>query len=491
LYVVLSGTTNKTAAVQDACMDSPTSMECSQGLAFVRAAAAMFAISGSYLGLGAVALAFTLVLVVDEHPKGREPAVRDATLLLFSGGSVIALLSLVWGYRDAVRVFNGTSLGVWAFLVKEGALWWALGGVAVGVSAAVALLILGAYATSICRVIFGVALVLYTAGPVYWYLVVQGTAAGGRSTGQSVVAQFMLGWVMTSVGFFTFWLPQLVGFRDRQAFRPSGWHAKWKGPLPPMRAMSKENSTPSAASSDTGGAPNARLISPELDVKVGDVRLRVREQGSKHWHEFSVIVASASILVALVLAWRIIQIRHFGLLFVTSVAIITASGAAVALAYYSIQVGTLLTFGPLRAAQVFASFVIATAQLSLFLWPAHTLGRAGIETPTMLADLRQWLLFFALFAASGALANWHAARIRIREGLERVSRQYESAQLRDRRSAMVAGLVSIICWLVSLRLLTTGLLLGIVISGIGSLVGIASQAQAVSDLSEELERLAG
>src|SRR5690348_13440959 len=130
------------------------------------------------------------------------------------------------------------------------------------------------------------------------------------------------------------------------------------------------------------------------------VRERVASQSHDHWHEFSVIVASADIVLALVLLGRVTSRMHADRVHVVSIGIAFASILATVLAYYSIQVGILFVFGPLGLSEVLTSFLVVAAQLGLFLWPAHVLG-----TLAQLHGLRHWLLLFALFAFAGPLAN--------------------------------------------------------------------------------------
>jgi hypothetical protein len=228
LYVVLSGTVTKIGAVASACSANPPNIDvCQPGLSFIWSAAAMFAISGSYLGLGAVALTFTLVAVVNEHPKGSEKSVRDAMLLFYVAGSSIAVLALIWGYRDATWVFQLRRMHVIDYLTAEGGAYWLLGGLIVGYSAAIghAAAAIGHVATSATgySTIARYTIISTTSGfvllPVLWFLVVQGTAPGEHPIGVAILSQVMLAWTATVVTFLTIWLPQMTASRNWSARR--------------------------------------------------------------------------------------------------------------------------------------------------------------------------------------------------------------------------------------------------------------------------------
>ncbi len=118
---------------------------------------------------------------------------------------------------------------------------------------------------------------------------------------------------------------------------------------------------------------------PSPDDRHGDplqrVRERVEDQAHDHWHEFAVIVASADVLLALVLCGRLLMTAHPDYVTGLATAVAITSTVAAMFAYYAIQVGILFVAGPLRFLEVLVSFLIAAAQLALFLWPAHVLGR--------------------------------------------------------------------------------------------------------------------
>jgi hypothetical protein len=242
-----------------------------------------------------------------------------------------------------------------------------------------------------------------------------------------------------------------------------------------------------ADSERTGHRASSRSGPPlSVDAAIAEVVLRTRNQGSSHWHEFSVIVAGANILLGLVLAGKVVRLGHFDLVTLASAGIALASAMAVTLAYYSIQVGTLLIFGPLHLTQVLSSFLIAGAQLALFLWPTHVIANGSSGTISAFRGLRQWLIFFAIFAFSAIVANIDAARVRRREGVSGIFKKYESAQRRDRKAALISGSVALIFWLVSLNRLTVGLFLGVVSCATAALLGTASQSRTVAGLMDEL-----
>lgn len=201
--------------------------QCHDQYTTVQSAAAMFAIGGSYLALGAIALVFTLTLAADEyHPRGERPAVRDATLFFFCAATLISLLCVVWGYRDAVWVIQEVRLPAHVYLFSHYAAWWGLAGLLMGSGIAVVshrLLVRRVRRIEFNEVrnmawlrysMIGVVL-LYIASPVLWYLMIQGTQPGERPVGSNLLTQVMFAWVTVSIGFFTYWLPHFSGTRER------------------------------------------------------------------------------------------------------------------------------------------------------------------------------------------------------------------------------------------------------------------------------------
>jgi hypothetical protein len=217
-------------------------------------------------------------------------------------------------------------------------------------------------------------------------------------------------------------------------------------------------------------------MAAERSDPFGPVRERIEGQAHGHWHEFSVIVASANVLLALVLYGRILTTAHANQVTFFAVAIALASTLAAMFAYYSIQIGILLVFGPLRLAEVVVSFMIAGVQLALFLWPTHVLGQQWNSAGAELRSLRQWLGFFALFAFAGPLANWYAARARRLRRPELMIPRFERRQLIDRVAGFIScGLVAG-CWIGSFRCLTPALIVGLVVAVGGLAIGTADQA---------------
>ncbi|MGC9665082.1 hypothetical protein ACNTMW_00835 [Planosporangium sp. 12N6] len=213
------------------------------------------------------------------------------------------------------------------------------------------------------------------------------------------------------------------------------------------------------------------------DDALSRVRERIENHTRDHWHEFAIIVASANTLLALTLFGRIFVRGHADRIGYLSIGIAIASTTAAILAYYSIQIGSILLFGPLHLPGVLVSFLIAAAQLALFLWPTHVLGTQWPSALAELKSLRHWLLCYAIFALAAPLASWHAATVRKREVPKLVVKAYETGQRIDRKSACVAGMVVCLCWALSFRLLLPAVIFGIAAAVISSIMGIASQTR--------------
>jgi hypothetical protein len=237
------------------------------------------------------------------------------------------------------------------------------------------------------------------------------------------------------------------------------------------------------------GAPQPPLPVPELGLTDGTadrIRERLREQARSHWLEFAAIVAGANVVLALVLLGRIAVGGHSPGVTAVSAGIAAASMLAVVLAYYSLQVGALMVFGPLRWTQVVASFLIAATQSALLLWPAHVLGSESRAGTAQLRELRHWLLFYAAFAVVAALTNWYQAGLRPGLGLPRSLARYEDAQRRDRIGAFVCAAVVTTCWVASAWLLLPALVAGIGCAAYGSTCAITSQARISERLPADL-----
>jgi hypothetical protein len=165
---------------------------------------------------------------------------------------------------------------------------------------------------------------------------------------------------------------------------------------------------------------------------------------------------------------------------------------AAVLAYYSIQIGSLLIFGPVRLTQVLVSFLITATQLSLFLWPSHVLklvsdaGQGGTVPPSASSLLRHWLLFYAGFAFAAALASADAALSRMRHRVGTNMRYYLAAQRRDRIAATASGTIALLFWALSYKYLAFSLVAGISVTIIASVVGLVSQARVAVTLHAAL-----
>jgi hypothetical protein len=178
------------------------------------------------------------------------------------------------------------------------------------------------------------------------------------------------------------------------------------------------------------------------------------DQAASHWREFSVIIASGSLGLAIVVA---------GLLWTSSADIgtrvliaglLSASIAAFALAYYSIQVGAVLLYGELTFWEVAASFVIAGSQLAMPLWLGHVLRRhPEVDTVTeVLPAAGHWFALYACFTAAGTFANKYEARRRARVRLlGELAADFETSQRIDRRASAASALLAAGIWQASLR----------------------------------------
>jgi hypothetical protein len=227
--------------------------------------------------------------------------------------------------------------------------------------------------------------------------------------------------------------------------------------------------------------------SGDKSVAVPDDAARVYEriinQAHDHWHEFSVIVASANVALALLLAGRIITAGRTGNVGFLAVLIAIAAVVAAALAYYSIQIGALFVFGSLRLVDVILSFGIAATQLALFIWPTHALNATGQTGPEVFRNLRHWLLFYAAFVLVGTLANRNAAASRARRSF--VNDRYERQQAFDAKFAYVSFSLVLVCWLLSWPWLRGAVFVGVIIAIAGTMLGILSQARIARRLAEQ------
>ncbi len=136
---------------------------------------------------------------------------------------------------------------------------------------------------------------------------------------------------------------------------------------------------------------------------------RTKEHARGHWHEFSIIVASANVILALVLFGRVITTAQNDWPTYIAIGISVAATSAAILAYYSLQVGNLLIFGPLHVLDVLASFVVAAAQLALFIWPTHVLSMKWPNGGAELNSLRHWLVLYAVFALAAPVGSLRTA----------------------------------------------------------------------------------
>jgi hypothetical protein len=258
--------------------------------------------------------------------------------------------------------------------------------------------------------------------------------------------------------------------------------ANWLGPASTQPARLAERTR------DTSNAVEFEAI----------LRSRLRHQAAEHWTEFAVIVASGSIAVAL---------GAVGLLFSKPVeagaraligGMLLASVLAFALAYFSIQVGAVVLVGQVTILEVAASFVIAAAQVAMPGWLGYVLSQRSRvdEVAEIFPDIGHWFSLFACFAATAALANYHAAARRRRDGLGILPAldSYDEYQRKDRRGALVSGAVAGTVWLVltqwdtALRWEQLWVLVTVLVYGLaGTLVMVLfAQSRTIDTLAKDI-----
>jgi hypothetical protein len=238
-----------------------------------------------------------------------------------------------------------------------------------------------------------------------------------------------------------------------------------------------------------GDAPVSRSSEMDSGRLEDEFRHRIRNQAHDHWLEFSIIVAGANVLLALGFGGQILD--HLDRPVWTTallVLVLTASLAAVALAYYSIQVGPLITVGRMRFWDVVLSFTIAAAQLSLFLWPIHLLS-SGTEDDELAPYLRWWLFAFIAFAVTAILASQTSARAR-RVIVGVVFTAFESGQSKDRRAAAGAAAAVGFCFSFSFVFPTAMIWIGAVIVLVAASKGALSQSTQAAALEVALSATA-
>jgi hypothetical protein len=218
---------------------------------------------------------------------------------------------------------------------------------------------------------------------------------------------------------------------------------------------------------------------------------RLDNQAATHWQEFSLVVASGGLLIVMgaasVLLTRSITFDALVVLSGMLLVSITAFG----LAYYSMQVGALTLVGPLTAADVAASFLIAASQLAMPLWLGNLLRQEqridGIVE--LLPGARHWFGLFACFALSAAYANHQGAARRPRDAAAaQLFAAYDSLQQDDRRGALGCGLLAAAAWGSMLRWQPAPAILAALLSVfmLGVVRALVNQSTAVRHLTNAL-----
>lgn len=190
-----------------------------------------------------------------------------------------------------------------------------------------------------------------------------------------------------------------------------------------------------------------------VDALKANLRSRLGSHAATHWQEFAAIIASGSLALAVVPAAPLFgqpveahaRILLGGMLLV--------SIAASALAYFSIQVGSVGLFGPTTTWEVGESFSIAAAQIAMPLWLGHVMGQQQEigEVSQVFPVARHWLGLLAWFTCTASITNLHASKRRESQNLPRpVLRSYEDKQRQDRRGAFLSALILCGAWIATL-----------------------------------------
>jgi hypothetical protein len=221
------------------------------------------------------------------------------------------------------------------------------------------------------------------------------------------------------------------------------------------------------------------------------VRDRLSDQAAAHWKEFSVIIAGGSTAIALAAA---------GLLFSQPVdaggrvllgGMLLASVAGFTLAYYSIQIGSLIIVGPLTFMEVVASFAIAAPQVAMPLWLGYVLRQhPHIETvEVILTDSMHWVGLLASFCAAASFANFYEALRRKRAQI-RAPRDVEAAQFKDRVAALANATLLFAIWLLSRDDIDWKLAAGLAYLQAGVLIAVmANQSKTTRHLAKAIDSI--
>jgi hypothetical protein len=215
------------------------------------------------------------------------------------------------------------------------------------------------------------------------------------------------------------------------------------------------------------------------------LRDRIENQAHDHWHELSIIIASADIVLAIVLIGHVFTRGSGSGASLILLGIAIASTLCTVLAYYSIQIGQLTEFGPLHLPHILGSFLVAATQLALFLWPTHVESQHWRSPTAELNSLRHWLLLYASFCFVAVAVISYSVRIRRSSSLAPIA-VYEAGQRIDRFSALGAGVFSICCWALTFHWQFGALLAGVLFAIGASLAGLASQAHVAKGLRRSL-----
>lgn len=258
------------------------------------------------------------------------------------------------------------------------------------------------------------------------------------------------------------------------------------------------------------------------DTGLSELSVAMDGQVASHWREFAVIVVSGNIGAALLTGGLVVTGDEPLLTKAALAAALFASIEAFALAYYSINVGSLQTRGPVRLGHIVDSFGIAGAQFAMPLWISYMARALELhDGQSVVSAGRHWLAFAGAFALLAALANERAARSRsrstempswprsfyrtlrgtgagshrIRNGEPSWLKDYNDHQWADRCGAARVGVVLMAAWVFLLvapalgfTWLVSAFVAGgaLVIAAFGFTMGLRSQSEVVRKLGKHL-----
>ena len=175
------------------------------------------------------------------------------------------------------------------------------------------------------------------------------------------------------------------------------------------------------------------------------------------------------------------------------------SVVASALAYFSIQVGSVSLFGSTTIWEAGESFLIAAAQIAMPLWLGHVIDQneRTDEIAQVLPLARHWLAVFACFTGAASLTNFHAFKRRQRQKLadSPVLASYETMQRKDRWGALGTTVVVGGAWCATLLWVTSWMAIVVIVLVYVVLVVLAfvllQQSKTLQQLSADVALVPG